>query len=141
MIKMHATYNKYEWCVSVHVQSMKCVLNGRIFTPRNCDLQLYGRIFTPRKCEEITELTSSQSLTSSHSLTSIYCLVMEPQQKRARRECPICKKTYAKLTDHLTRIHQLDTKEKRKPYMDEAKANTPDLRLISKPPKLNMHQQ
>ncbi len=73
---------------------------------------------------------SSQSSLVTHylSITVNWASSMEPQQKRARRECTICHTTYAKLTDHLARVHK---QEKRQPFMDEAKAKTPDLRLIS----------
>lgn len=55
----------------------------------------------------------------------------EPPPKRARRECPICKNTYLKLTDHLKKAHKLNTKEERDPYMKEAFKKAPDLRVQS----------
>ena len=64
----------------------------------------------------------------SHSI-KVY---MEPAAKRARRECPICGKSYAKLTDHLTKAYKLDSKEQRQPYMAQALKKTPELRIISK---------
>jgi len=56
----------------------------------------------------------------------------EPAPKRARRECPICNKSYAKLPDHLKKYHKLLTKEERDPHMKEAFLKTPDLRIQSK---------
>ena len=55
----------------------------------------------------------------------------ESAAKRAKRECSICRNAYAKLTDHRKKAHRLLTKEERKPFMEEAFAKTPDLRIIS----------
>ena len=55
-----------------------------------------------------------------------------PPPKRAKRECPICHKTYQKLTDHLHKKHKLTDWVQRQPYMQEAIKKTPDLRVQSK---------
>ncbi len=51
--------------------------------------------------------------------------------RRSQRECPICNRTYYKLTDHLKKTHNMKSREEREPYMREAFAKTPDLRIQS----------
>ena len=51
--------------------------------------------------------------------------------RRSKRECPLCNKTYFKLTDHLKKTHKLLTKEQRAPLMKEAFSKMPDLRIKS----------
>ncbi len=52
----------------------------------------------------------------------------EPSAKRARRECPLCHRVYAKLTDHLHKKHNLTDWVERQPH---ALKKVPDLRVQS----------
>ncbi len=49
----------------------------------------------------------------------------------ARRECPLCHRVYAKLTDHLHKKHNLTDWVERQPHMQEALKKVPDLHVQS----------